>query len=180
MEWCPVRLNPALGCKALHFLTRREPRHARKNDQIAPILSLGKAGNTSGAAYRSKTRRIGLVGGLYHADHPVIGLQRIIEHRQVARFKQIQWQSPPRQQKSISQGKDRNDLWQVSDTKMTRHPDLRENHGGQTAAAFQANRILVAETVKDREQLSFGCAIIPLTVPPKQLQQLINRTFGVV
>ncbi len=74
MKWRPVSLHPAIRGKALHFLTRGEARDARQHDQIAAILSLGKAGYPPGAPDSSEAGWVILVSGLDHADDAVIGL----------------------------------------------------------------------------------------------------------
>ena len=93
------------------FFTNPEAPDAGERDQIAAIVGFRERRDPARAAARLK-RRAGL-SRLDHADHPLCA-ERVIDHPQITRFKNIQRQLPAGQQQGAGQRKERDRLRQAA------------------------------------------------------------------
>ena len=88
------------------LLLDAEARDADERDQVAPVAGLGELRDAAGAAdlveLRHRGRAAALRVGLDHADDAV-ALQRLIDHREIARLEDVERHLPARQEERAGQ-----------------------------------------------------------------------------
>lgn len=94
----PRHVAPAIGREARHLLGHAEPRYPGQSDHVAPVFGFGKGGQPPGT---SNGMQLGLAARpfkrLDHPDQPMRRLQAVIQHRQIARLKNVQRERRTRQ-----------------------------------------------------------------------------------
>src|SRR5262249_18137246 len=108
----------AIGRRHRELLVDAKAGNAGELEEIAAVAGLGDLGDAAdaadlvevGLALGSGMRRV----GLDHADQAVSPAQGIIDHREIARFENVERHLPARQQQRARQWKDRDHVGEVA------------------------------------------------------------------
>ena len=109
VKFLPVNRGQTKSILVHRITGKPKPVHARQGNDKPPVIAFLKGCDTAGTAdlkqigYRilAVLRRACRVNRLHHANQPCWRGKRIIDHRQIARLKDIQRQLPARQQQRI-------------------------------------------------------------------------------
>ena len=172
--------DAAVAAGRLDFLDDGVADDAGQRDEVAAVIGFREGGQAAEAAGAVQAGAVIAAGQalvrLDHAEMPAGG-ERVLDHRQVARFKDVQRQAAAGDEQRAGERKDGEFLRQVFQLGQ-KIVHSAEQNGGKFSAGRHGGRVVKTPGFEEFQQLQAGGVLVPVALAADDVEQRIGGGFA--